>query len=214
MRLSIILLFLLSAMCINAQLSISNLSLTDTSQNIFYIGAVNIIKISGKQYDPVKHHTVIMGGGGTLLKKGKGVYIVRVRDETDDCKIWITENNKPVSKHNFRVRKIGNVVHNYGGSIDSTATIDELLSTPFLYIGIPGSYYKHNFTITSFSAVFMTKDSDSITNTTATGNLLTTEQKELIKKLSSGDLIVFERIYCVGPDNRRRLRTPIVINIK
>ena len=214
MRLPIIVLFLLSATCIKAQLSIFNLSLTDSTQNIFYIGVDNIIKISGKQYDPVKHHTRIIGGGGTLLKKAKGVYIVKVQNETDHCQVWLSENNKSVFKQNYVVRKVGNIVHNYGGSIDSTATIDQLLATPFLFIGIPNSYFKHDFTITSFSAVFMKKDSDSTTTITASGNLITSEQKEIIKKLSPGDSIVFEKIYCVGPDNRRRLRTPIIIKIK
>lgn len=89
---------LLSPVFLNAQISIINRSLTDTTQNIFYLGVDNIITISGKQYDPVKQHTVIMGGGGTLHKMEKGVYAVRVQEETDNCQVWITENNKPVFK--------------------------------------------------------------------------------------------------------------------
>ena len=213
MRLSIIVLFLLSAMCIKAQLSISNLSLTDTSQHIFYIGVDNIIKISGKQYNPVKHQTAIIGGGGTLLKKGKGVYIVKVQNETDHCQIWISENKKSVFRQNYIVRKVGDIVVSYGGLKDSTATVSQLLANPFLYIDIPGSFYKHNYSITSFSAIFINRDADSV-RASAVGNLLTTEQKELIKKLLPGNKILFDQIYAISPDGRRRKLQPFIITVK
>ena len=206
-------LFVLSAMCIKAQVSISNLSLTDTSQNIFYIGVENVIKISGKQYDPAIHKLAIMGGGGTLLKKEKGVYIVRVQDETHDCNISIRVNNKGVSKHHFRVRKIGDIVARYGGLKDSTATVNYLLANPFIYVDIPGSYYKHNINITSFSATFIGGDFDSLV-TVSTGTRLTTQQIEIIKKLKSGNKIYFNNIYAVGPDSRRRKLSPFTIIIK
>lgn len=204
---------LLFPIFLNAQITISNLSLTDTTQNIFYIGIDNTIKISGKQYDPANQKHVIMGGGGTLQKKEKGVYIVRVQEETDDCKIWITLNNRPVSKHHFRVRKIGDYVVRYSGLKDSIATINQLLINPFIYVDIPGSYYKHNINITSFSATFIIHSVDSL-ETLSTSNRLTAEQIETIKKLIPGNKIYFNNIYAVSPDGRRRRLTSFTITIK
>lgn len=212
LRITLILFLSLSTFFAFSQVNIINHSLTDTSQNIFYVGVDNLIKISGKQYDYRKQSVSIKGGGAELIPRGIGIFIVKVQTETDVCRMWINENGKSIFKKDFICRKVGDIVHNYGGSIDSVATIDQLLANPFLYIGIPGSYYKQTFSITSFSAIFMNKDSDSTTS--ATGNLITAKQKELIKKLLPGDLIVFERIYCIGPDSRRRLLTPIIIYIK
>ena len=45
-------------------------------------------------------------------------------------------------------------------------------------------------------------------------NMLSSKQKEMIKKLQPGDAIVFEDIYCLGPDKRRRKLTPFIIEIK
>ena len=213
MRLPIIVLFLLSATCIKAQLSIFNLSLTDSTQNIFYIGVDNIIKISGKQYDPVKHHTRIIGGGGTLLKKAKGVYIVKVQNETDHCQVWLSENNKSVFKQNYVVRRIGEGIVRYGGLKDSNASVNQLLANPFIFVDIPGSYYKPNINITSFAATFIGSDFDSLV-TVSTGARLTTEQIETVKKLRSGNRIYFNNIYALGPDSRRRKLSPFTITIK
>ena len=205
-------LFLLFTFCIKAQLSISNLSLTDTSQNIFYIGVDNRIRISGERYSPLNQSLSITGGGATIAGL-MGNYIIRVQNETDNCQIWIKENAKTVFKQSFFVRKVGDVVVRYGGLKDSTATVNQLLANPFLYIDIPGSYYKHNYLITSFSAIFIFRDLDSM-QTLASGNLLTTEQIELIKKLIAGNKILFDQIYAVSPDGQRRKLKPFTLTIQ
>ena len=67
--------------------------------------------------------------------------------------------------------------------------------------------------ITNFTAVFISQELDSL-NTYAVGNLLTSEQKELIKKLKTGDKTLFDQIYALGPDSRRRKLSPFTITIK
>ena len=212
MRSSIITILLLSSLLIKAQITITNHSLTDTSQNIFYIGVDNLIKISGKQYKPLEQSLVIKGGGASMGGVG-GTYIVKVQKETDDCSMWVNGNGKTIFKKDFRVRVVGDIVVRYGGLKDSIATINQLLTNPFLFIEIPESYYKHNFQITSFTATFISQELDSL-KTYLVGNMLSTEQKELIKKLRTGDKIFFDQIYALGPDSRRRKLKSFTITIR
>ena len=219
MKLAIIILLLISFSA-DSQITISNHSLTDTTQNIFYIGVDNFIKISGEQYIPAKHSLLIKGGRARISGLNRS-YIIKVEEETDSCQMWIGTNKKIIFKKNFICRKIGDPVVKYGGLNDSImtynksvkATIDQLLENSFLYIDFPGSYYKHNYQILSFATLMLSDKTDSL-SVSGDGNMLSTKQKEMIKKLQPGDAIVFEDIYCLGPDKRRRKLTPFIIEIK
>ena len=100
-----------------------------------------------------------------------------------------------------------------GGIKDSVASIQEILINPFLHLFRENCFYKKQFMITSFRATFIGYDLDSL-NMNATGNLLTQEQVDQIKKLRRGDKIFFNEIYALGPDSRRRKLSPFTIIIK
>ena len=212
MKTCMILLSLLFSFSLRSQIVITNLSLTDTTQNIFYIGVDNVVKISGKEYKPLNQSVVITGGGATMTGL-MGDHIIKVQKETDECSMWIYENRKRIFEKKFICRTIGDVIVRYGGLNDSIATVNQILANPFLFIDIPGSYYKHNYHITSFTAIFISHDLDSL-RTFSVGNLLTDDQKELIKKLNSGDKIFFDQIYALSPDDRRRKLKPFIIIVK
>jgi len=119
-----------------------------------------------------------------------------------------------IFKQNFRCKKINSdITPKYAGIKDSVASVNQLLANPFLYVDLPGCYYKSNFYITSFTATFIGGDLDSL-KTYAVGNLLTNEQKELIKKLNTGNKIYFDQIYSLSPDSRRRKLKSFTITIK
>ena len=204
--------FLLFSLDSKSQITISNHSLTDTTQNIFYIGIDNLIKISGEQYNISERSMTITGGGATISGVGR-TYIIKVQKETDDCRITIYVNRKRIFEKKFICRKIGDIVVKCGGLNDSIATVNQVLANPFLFIDIPGSYYKHNYSIGSFNSVFISHDFDSL-RTFSVGNLLSDEQKELTKKLNSGDKIFFDQVYALSPDSIRRKMKSFLITIK
>lgn len=197
------------------QFTISKLSLTDTTQNIFYIGVDNLIKISGKQYDPTKQHIVIMGGGGTLHKKETGVYIVRVQEETDNCHIWITENKKPVFKQNYRCRKIeGDPIARLTGVKDSFATIEQIVTSPTVVVEIPGTFYKHQCKVISFALSMDCQIFEDMWHEEITGHIIPEGAISRIKKVRKDSGIFFDNIYAVSADGRRRKLKPFRITIK
>ena len=211
-RLISIFVFLLLFVGLKSQIVISNLSLTDTTQNIFYIGVDNIIKISGKQFNPLRQSILIQGGGAAMNGVSR-TYNIRVQNETDSCQICIYENKKLIFKKNFICRRVGDVIVKYGGVKDSITSISQLLANPFIYIDIPGSYYKHGIYITSFTVTFIGNGYDSL-QTSGVENTLTTEQIEIIKKLTRGNRIYFDNIYGFSRDSRKRKLTPFTIKIK
>ena len=200
---------------LNAQISIINRSLIDSTQNILYIGVDNILKISGKQYDPVKQHTVIMGGGGTLQKKEKGVYTLRVEEETDNCQIWVTEKNKPVFKQNYRCRIIeGNPIARLGGVRDSFATIEQIVTSPSLIVEIPGTFYKQQCKVISFALSMDCQIFEDMWHEEITGHIIPEGAISRIRKVRKGSGIFFDNIYAVSTDGRRRKLKPFMITIK
>jgi hypothetical protein len=213
-RSAIIIFLLIVSSSIRSQIIISNLSLADTTKNIFYLGVENKIHITGKDYDPVNGKLAVSGGACILKKIEKGSYVLLCGAETDDCMMWYSEKGQLVFKQKFICRTINSeVTVKYGGIKDSIASVNQLLANPFLYIDLPGSYYKHNYYITSFNAIFISQDLDSL-KTNSLGSLLTNEQKEIIKKLKPRDKIFFDEIYGLSPDGRRRKLKSFTITIR
>ena len=132
-RSAIIIFLLIISSSLRSQIIISNVSLTDTTQNIFYIGVENVLKISGKEYRPLSQSVAIKGGDVELIPRGIGTYILKVQKETDSCQMWIGTNKKIIFKKNFICRKVGDIVVRYGGLNDPIATVNQLLANPFLF---------------------------------------------------------------------------------
>jgi hypothetical protein len=192
MRSLIIIVLLLPSLFIKAQITISNLSLNDTTQNILYIGVENLIKISGN-YDPVSERFVIMGAGGVGQKKENGLYIIKVQKQTDDCQIWITKNNKLVFRKIFRVRNLGFPPQaSINGYKDTTITLSQFLTDPALQISIPDCLYRLNFSVSSYKASIIHGKEN--TNITVSKNKMTKEQLQLLNDLEAGDEIFFDEI--------------------
>jgi hypothetical protein len=63
------------------------------------------------------------------------------------------------------------------------------------------------------TATFISQELDSL-KTYSDGNMLSTELKESIKKLRTGDKIFFDQLYALGPDSRRRKLKSFTIIIK
>ena len=200
-------------MCIKAQVSISNLSLTDTSQNIFYIGVDNTIRISGEDYNSTKQGLAILGGGGTLFKKSPGLYTVKVKYQTDDAHLLIMENHKSVFKKNFKVRNLGfPPIASLNGFKDTIITLSQLLVNPILQISIPDCFYKLDFSVLSYKATF--KQREKKTSIIVNKNELTEKHREILGRLSTGDKIYFEEIVATTGSFQNIKCLPFEITIK
>ncbi len=213
MRSIIICVLFTAAIKTSAQINIICPKLIDTTLNYFYIGVDNPIKVVGKNVSD-NNIVSISGGGASLTKISANNYIVRATTITDDCRIVIIEKTgKVILKKDFKVKVIGDLVAGLDGLRDTTLSKSRILLNPFLSITIPGCYYKMDFQIISFMSSFDI-ERDSIINTIATGNFLTPEQIDLVKKAESGSMITFEDLKVIGPDGRTRKLVPFLIKIQ
>jgi len=215
LRTAIIFIFSILSISLKSQITVANLSLTDTTQNIFYIGVENKVHVTGKGFDPVKGKFAVSGGGCSFKNLGKGNYVYKCEMETDNCTVRYSENGKSIFTQGFRCRKIGDPLARLAGIRDSLATVDEIISNPFLIVEIPNAFYKHGCQVTAFvitmdGASFEEKNEvDSIA-----GYIIPTHVITKIKKLRKGDMIYFDQIRCLCKDSRSRKLKPFGITIK
>ena len=71
---------------------------------------------------------------------------------------------------------------------------------------------KLTYTVTRFKVVGTDDNGDLIT-LTATGNLFTSQIKNMIRAQKPGDIITVEDIYCTGPDGRSMKLPSLLYNI-
>jgi hypothetical protein len=198
---------------VNGQISISNLSLTDSTLPYFYIGVDNYIRISGKEFKEANSAIRVSGGGASILKESANRFIIRVNAITDDCRVWITnENGTTIAKKTFKVRIIPEAFATLNGKKNDTVSKKEILLSPFLKMIIPNCFLKLNYQITSFS-VTLVSNGDHILIATK-GNTLSLEQKKAIEKLQPSDTILFKEIRVGGPDDGFRYPLSFWIQIK
>ena len=191
------------------QVNIINESLTDSSMNIFYIGADNKIRITGITDN---YNITISGGGGILHKAGKGQYFVWVLAPTDLCELVLLKGTRKILQKNYKVRTMADQIATLSGIKDTTVSRNRILLNPFLSIVIPNCYYQHNVRVVSFTAAFI-YENDSIP-TTAIDNLLSQEQLRLVKEAVAGSKIYFDNIRVLGPSDRTRKLSPFWIKIE
>ena len=191
-----------------SQVNIINRSLTDSSLRIAYIGVDNFLELKGmKISDDVK----VISSQGNVTKTNTN-FTLRV-PFCDSIFITVQKKGRQILKEKFKCDQLYDPILQLGAIKDSVASVKEILINPFLRFFRENCFYKKQFMITNFTAVFISQELDSL-NTYAVGNLLTSEQKELIKKLKTGDKTLFDQIYALGPDSRRRKLSPFTITIK
>ena len=170
MRLFLSLVFINSAIISVAQTDIICLKLSDSTENIFYIGVDNPIKIVSKN-DMGNYNIAIVGGTGWLTKTGRNEYVVRVAGVTDTFIIAINQYNRNVFKKQFKIRTIPAPIATLNGMYDTTLSKSRILVNPFLSVTFPGCSFQLHMPVVSFRSVFI--DGNDSNFVSASGNRLT-----------------------------------------
>jgi hypothetical protein len=200
---------LLTKTCL-AQISITPVGLTDTSQSYLYIGVDNPVRISGITNE---HVISISMGNATITKVDKDKFIVRVGSVTDNAIISVSKQGpgKILAKREFKVREISEPQANWISG--STVSGDSLLKNPFLSYSIPDCYFKLDFEIISYN---ITIDSaNSILEHSTTGSRFSEAFiKHLKTNKTAGALLTFDNIRVKGWDGRLSRIPGIVLYLK
>jgi hypothetical protein len=184
MKISLFAIFLVFNLSGYSQVRIINESLTDSTRNLLYIGMDNIIRFD-KKGSTINYKLIIIGCEGAMSSIGSSRYNVNVK-KTGTCTIEVLENGKRVLRIEYKAVELSkDGFATLAGAHNTPITKGKLLANLFVTITIPGSYYKHNYYIRDFQAVFII-NGDS-TYTSARGDRFNRQQKELANKLQPGD---------------------------
>jgi gliding motility-associated protein GldM len=187
--------------------------------NVFYIGVENPVVISAAGVSPTDLQVSISGGGGKIVPKGGGKYIVTVTNP-DECKISVSAKTKDGVKPQgppkvFRVKRIPEPLPKLGGKVASGVL--EMPKIQLASIGgvgaeIPGFDFDIKFVVIgfTFSATVKGKYIDIPCN----GANLSPEAKAILQSLGQGAKCYFENIKVKAPDGTIRTLPTVTLKVK
>jgi hypothetical protein len=201
---------LFSPIFVFSQFNVTCLRLTDSTKNIFYIGADNPIRVSTtKNFS--NYQITMEGAGSSLFKTGLNEYIVGV-STPGTCSLKIKQNGKQVFYKEFKVDTLPKPVATLSGMHDTTVSKNRILANPFISVIIPNCLYQHGFYVISFQAIFI--DGNDSTYTIARSNYLSEEQIRLVKSENQFNKIYFNGIRALCPECRTQALPPFWIKIE
>lgn len=192
----------------------ANASIALDKMNVLYIGVDNPVTIaaSGGGDDKVN---VSISGDGSIRKAGNGKYIVRVNQQSDDCRITVSVDGKVAGASQFRVRQIPGAQATVGGAISG----DNIPAGTFRAQGGVAAWIKDfpfdlKYTVTQFTISTDSDDGD-IVETTCTGNAFSPRAQEIIRtQVKAGKTVYIDNIRVQGEDGQNKKVASLVYYIK
>ena len=175
-----------------------NLSLTDSSLRILYIGVENRLKFSGIK-NPEEIILTLVGGGASLSKDEKSRYIVHASAQ-GIATLSVYQRGKLVKTIEYKVMLLGRLKAGLNGHWNKPMRKNEILFNPRLTIAFDSSWLKHNIKVVSFT--MRTQLNGDSVFIDSENNQLTPQQLAVIRQLNTGSEVVFERIRTNGPEGR------------
>lgn len=201
---------LLVPICLNAQVSIINRSLTDSSLNIAYIGIDNSIELLGHKGS---NKLSFSSTNGTITDLGQNHYILRPAKK-GKCIISFQNKGQEVVTKTFIIDTLINLTARLAGIRDSFATVEEIIANPFLIIESTKSFYKARCHVRSFILSMDEKGFEDSNPYEIVGHVIPPHVIKRIKELRKGDWMWFDQIIMNCADCRTRKLSPFKIIIK
>lgn len=206
-----ILLLLLTTTC-RAQNSpeVSNLSLTDSSLRILYIGVDNYLQITGIK-KPEDLEVTISGGATDIRQYEASRYVVRT-SVVGQSTLSIFLKGKLLKRIEYNVYTLGPAVAGVNYKRNTTLRKNEILEAPRINLFVENAKLRLNDQVVSFT-MYLEMNGDSFFIPTQ-GNQLNQQQLNTIRQLSGGATLFFDDIRVKGPDSRTTKAEPFWIKIE
>lgn len=193
----------------------SELVVSPTKMNVFYIGVDNPVSISVAGVPADKLMPSIEGGGSITKVKGSD-YIVRVKQAGD---AFVTVNakfddgsTKNMGKRKFRVKRVPDPVAKVAGLKGGEISKSLLMAQQGVKAELENFDFDLTFNIVGFtvSATVQGYEEEQKSNSAA----FTAGQKDLMKKVGTGRKLYIEDIKARGPDGQVRDLSTISFKLK
>lgn len=193
----------------------SGFSVSPTAMNVLYIGIDNPISItvSGSKDSDV---SAVMSSNGSVKRKANSwiATVTKQGKTTIDVYGVIDNEKKLIGKQEFRAKRIPDPIPTldgveYGNSIKKA----RLVKHNAVLAKLKNFEFEVGFKIVSFD--FLLKSGNDIKSVNGVKSTLFSKRvKDLLKSTKKKDVIFFQNIYAVGPDNKKRKINPIILTIK
>lgn len=210
-RLFCIVIFIIPLACFG-QINIQNISLKHPDSSILYIGEQNYIKISGlDQKDKIE----ISSSTGSINVSDDGLISIKVTKANISDTLVLYQNKKAIFKKVFVVRTLPKAIAQLGYVNKEITTVNQILLNTKLYVVLPKCDFKHSLSIMGFElSLFKPNNTLKELFEYISEGELNLKQIEAIKKLKSGDILLFDNIKATCPDCAVLSLDPIKITIK
>lgn len=193
----------------------ANASIALDKMNVLYIGVDNPVSIAASGGGDDKVNPVITGGGGSIRRVGNGKYVVRVSQQSDDCRITVNVDGKVAGAAQFRVRQIPGAQATIGGFISG----ENVPAATFRAQGGVAAWIKDfpfdlKYTVTQFTFSTDSDDGD-IAEAQCTGNAFSTKAQQIIREqVKAGKTVYIDNIRVQGEDGQNKKVPSLVYYIK
>ena len=193
----------------------ANASIALDKMNVLYIGVNNPVTIAASGGGDDKVNVSITGGGGSISKVGAGKYIVKVSQQSDDCRINVSVEGKVVGASQFRVRQIPGAQATVGGFISG----ENIAAGTFRAQGGVAAWIKDfpfdlKYTVTQFTISTDSDDGD-IVEAVCTGNAFSPNAMNIIRtQVKAGKTVYIDNIRVQGEDGQNKKAASLVYYIK
>ena len=192
-----------------------SMAVSPTKMNVFYIGVENPVDISVAGAAPTDVVATMSGGGGSIINKGQGHYIVKVTSG-NECSVNVAVKTKTGSKSmgamKFRVKKVPSPQASYAGVVgDGKVSKGELMNAGGVIPKLEDFVFDLKFPVVSWNmSIFI---NGVYADYTAQGASATGQMKDILGKVKPGQKVLIEEVKVQAPDGVRKI-TGCVLKIK
>ncbi|MFA5970854.1 MAG: gliding motility protein GldM [Lentimicrobiaceae bacterium] len=190
-----------------------SLSVSATKMNVFYIGVDNPVSISAGGVSPDQISASITNGS---ITRSGGAWIVRP-DSPGKAIVSVSaklgDRMKSMGAVEYRVKNVPNPEAYIANTSGGVVSRDLLLASGAIIPRMPADFeFNLNFVIVSFS--FSGNSKGDVIDYTGSGNILTTQMKDFIRRARPREKIILEDIFAKGPDGKTRKLNSIVLTLQ
>lgn len=216
----LVLFMLFTVACVNGSKERNNNSNKDVTlavetvkMNVVYLGVDNPVIIAANGIDQDNFEVSI--DNGKIRKEGDQYLITPARSGSATVEI-IAEGSK-IGSREFRVLNLVSpqaflVLNNKRVGSSELLSIQELVVAEGIIAEIPDFIFDVDFRITGFQ--IEVEIDEYVVIEESGSDKITSEQRELLKRLGSGDIVIFDEIRAIGPDGVTRSLNPLEFKIE
>jgi gliding motility-associated protein GldM len=200
----------------------SNVIVSATAMNVMYIGIPNPIDVSIPGISPDKLSIKVINGTSATEKvknsKGepfKGTWAIRPTAVGQNVQVIATANingkQVPYPPYEFRVKPLPTPIAVFGGKSQGTIPRATAAAQQGVFAIMPDFDFDLQYQVTGFTVLF--SDSRGDFESKSTTSNLSTQQKDMISKLTRGKNLIIKDITALGPDGKTKELLPVVLRI-